>query len=588
MSTPSSNQKQFLKRLSKDGTQGYTQTDSAGKKNSSKRGKPAKLKGNDDLFNTIGTPSLHHSYGSKTPSHASERAVVNDRLFKTGNPNVNFHLFCIANDLADKQKIAKEKANEDLMILKEQLYDMDPATEEIGSMCDEFLDIKCGKMRSAHLHKFVSRAQKLRPIFAAAKARGKGSDSGKNPAVTFLFAISNVLRLWESVKKRMADEQASSKKADVKSSKHVSSPSVDTDFVRKRRLRIHDFDLLKPIGKGAYGRVFLARKKKTDGTEGKLCAIKVMRKSELSQKNNIDLVLAERKIHSSIHHPFVVSLYAAFQSRTFLFLCMEYCNGGDLQALLRNVSYLDEDVALSYLAEICLAVGFLHDNDVIHRDLKPENVLIDRTGHIKLTDFGLSEFGLGKSSKLVKIGEESPTFSSGTESKYTEANDTADEGKTSFPGASKMEEDSHKHAGSSEGQRLVGTPTPDKVFENVLNHNIKWPSDDEISKGAKSFIRSLLEPDPEHRLGANGFAGIQKSQFFKDVDWKELSSLKGAVPFVPDVEDAKDTSYFTNVEIDSSDILAPTPKHLRTASSSLGDSIDTRFAGFDGALDATL
>ena len=272
--------------------------------------------------------------------------------------------------------------------------------------------------------------------------------------------LSHFRKLYtpESVKKRMADEQASSKKADVKSSKHVSSPSVDTDFARKRRLRIHDFDLLKPIGKGAYGRVFLARKKKTDGTEGKLCAIKVMRKSELSQKNNIDLVLAERKIHSSIHHPFVVSLYAAFQSRTFLFLCMEYCNGGDLQALLRNVSYLDEDVALSYLAEICLAVGFLHDNDVIHRDLKPENVLIDRTGHIKLTDFGLSEFGLGKSSKLVKIGEESPTFSSGTESKYTEANDTADEGKTTFSGSSKMEEDSHKHSGSSEGQRLVGTP----------------------------------------------------------------------------------------------------------------------------------
>ena len=140
---------------------------------------------------------------------------------------------------------------------------------------------------------------------------------------------------------------------------------------------------------------------------------------------------------------------------------------------------------------------------------------------------------------------------------------------------------------------LTGIPpfnakTPDKVFENVLNHNIKWPSDDEVSKGAKTFIRSLLEPNPEHRLGANGFAEIQQSQFFKDVDWKELSSLKGAVPFVPDVEDAKDTSYFTNVEIDSSDILAPTPKHLRTASSSLGDSIDTRFAGFDGALDATL
>lgn len=107
----------------------------------------------------------------------------------------------IANDLADKQKIAKEKADEDLVVLKEQLYDMDPATEEIGGMCDEFLEIACGKMRSSHLHNFVSRAQRLRPIFATAKKLGKGSDSAKNPAVTFLFAISNVLRLWGKYRK---------------------------------------------------------------------------------------------------------------------------------------------------------------------------------------------------------------------------------------------------------------------------------------------------------------------------------------------------------------------------------------------------
>ena len=97
--------------------------------------------------------------------------------------------------------VAKEKADEDLVSLKEQLYDMDSATEEIGSMCDEFLDITCGKMRSSHLHEFVSRAQRLRPIFSAAKTRGKSSDSAKNPAVTFLFAISNVLRLWGKCEK---------------------------------------------------------------------------------------------------------------------------------------------------------------------------------------------------------------------------------------------------------------------------------------------------------------------------------------------------------------------------------------------------
>ena len=110
-----------------------------------------------------------------------------------------------------------------------------------------------------------------------------------------------------------------------------------------------------------------------------------------------------------------------------------------------------------------------------------------------------------------------------------------------------------------------------------------------MSKIAKKFIRGLLEPNPDERLGSGkGFADIQKSPFFNEIDWKELSSLKGVVPFVPDVTDAKDTSYFTNVEIDSSDIMAPTPKHLRSTSSSLGDSIDMRFAGFDGALDATM
>ena len=127
-----------------------------------------------------------------------------------------------------------------------------------------------------------------------------------------------------------------------------------------------------------------------------------------------------------------------------------------MQALLRNVSYLDEDVALSYLAEICLAVGFLHDNAVIHRDLKPENVLIDRTGHIKLTDFGLSEFGLGKSSKLVKIGEEALPFPVVRNRNIRKIMMTKE--KAGFSGPSKMEEDTHKHSGSSEGQELVGTP----------------------------------------------------------------------------------------------------------------------------------
>jgi serine/threonine protein kinase len=152
---------------------------------------------------------------------------------------------------------------------------------------------------------------------------------------------------------------------------------------------IRDFDILKPISRGAFGRVYLASKK----TTGDLYAIKVFQKSELVRKNLVRRVRAERDILATIQNPFVVRFIWSFESARKLFLVMEFLPGGDLFSLLSNLGYLDEDVARQYVAEIVLALEYLHQAGIVHRDLKPDNILIDRDGHIKLTDFGLSKQG---------------------------------------------------------------------------------------------------------------------------------------------------------------------------------------------------
>jgi serine/threonine protein kinase len=156
---------------------------------------------------------------------------------------------------------------------------------------------------------------------------------------------------------------------------------------------IDSFEILKHISRGAYGHVVLAAKKTTRD----LYAIKVVRKSHTRRKNNLERIKTERQVLASAEHPFVVSLYYSFQSAKNLYMVMEFVNGGDLYSLLQNVGYLEEDVTCLYVAEIGLALHYLHSTlGVVHRDIKPENVLIHQDGHIKLTDFGLSVFGLSE------------------------------------------------------------------------------------------------------------------------------------------------------------------------------------------------
>ncbi|KAI9676549.1 MAG: rim15, signal transduction response regulator [Caeruleum heppii] len=162
---------------------------------------------------------------------------------------------------------------------------------------------------------------------------------------------------------------------------------------------IKDFEIIKPISKGAFGSVYLSKKKST----GDYFAIKVLKKTDMVAKNQVTNVKAERAIMMwQGQSDFVAKLYWTFSSKDYLYLVMEYLNGGDCASLVKVLGGLPEDWAKKYLAEVVLGLEHLHGRGIVHRDLKPDNLLIDQHGHLKLTDFGLSRMGLiGRQKRIL-------------------------------------------------------------------------------------------------------------------------------------------------------------------------------------------
>lgn len=171
---------------------------------------------------------------------------------------------------------------------------------------------------------------------------------------------------------------------------------------------IKDFEIIKPISKGAFGSVYLAKKKST----GDYFAIKVLKKADMVAKNQVTNVKAERAIMMwQGESEFVAKLYWTFSSKDYLYLVMEYLNGGDCASLIKILGGLPEDWAKKYLGEVILGVEHLHNRGIVHRDLKPDNLLIDQKGHLKLTDFGLSRMGLiGRQKRVLdsNVNESAP------------------------------------------------------------------------------------------------------------------------------------------------------------------------------------
>ena len=177
------------------------------------------------------------------------------------------------------------------------------------------------------------------------------------------------------------------------------SPLLVSTTPKHQAPSIKDYEIIKPISKGAFGSVFLAKRKLT----GDYVAIKVLKKSDMIAKNQVTNVKAERAIMmAQCDSDHVVQLIASFQSTHYLYLVMEYLNGGDLATLLHNMGTLPDVWARQYIAEVIVDVDDLHSKGIVHRDLKPDNLLIDHWGHVKLTDFGLSRMGLVNRQRTIE------------------------------------------------------------------------------------------------------------------------------------------------------------------------------------------
>lgn len=304
---------------------------------------------------------------------------------------------------------------------------------------------------------------------------------------------------------------------------------------------INDFKILKPITKGGFARVYLAKKKAT----GDYYAIKVLKKQDMVEKNQVENVIAERNILATVSCPYVVRLYYAFQTKENLCLAMEFLNGGDLFSLLMAMGCFEEDVARFYIAETLLAVEYLHSRGIVHRDIKPDNVLINSKGHVKLTDFGLSHVGLSKqTAEFLKTVDEEDKLEG--------------EGVVGTPdylapevllGLKHNECVDYWAIGCILYEFITGVPpfsgdSPQEIFQNILTGEIVWPDvPEDMSENAKDLITKLLASDPHERLGANGMEEVKKHPFFDGLEWDKLFEVK-VPPFVPTESSPDDTSYF--------------------------------------------
>ncbi|XP_026831808.1 serine/threonine-protein kinase greatwall isoform X2 [Drosophila erecta] len=174
---------------------------------------------------------------------------------------------------------------------------------------------------------------------------------------------------------------------------------------------IKDFVIIKPISRGAFGKVFLGYK---NNDSKRLFAIKVMRKSEMINKNMVSQVITERNALALSRSQFCVSLFYSLQSLSYVYLVMEYMVGGDLKSLLAMFGYFDEPTARFYVAEMVMALQYLHQHGIVHRDIKPDNMLLSASGHVKLTDFGLSKIDMRRDLEISDLINCSPNLNART------------------------------------------------------------------------------------------------------------------------------------------------------------------------------
>ncbi|KAG6068337.1 hypothetical protein E4U32_001121 [Claviceps aff. humidiphila group G2b] len=303
---------------------------------------------------------------------------------------------------------------------------------------------------------------------------------------------------------------------------------VGVEYVETRagKLKIEDFELLKVVGKGSFGKVMQVRKKDTN----RIYALKTIRKAHIISRSEVAHTLAERSVLAQINNPFIVPLKFSFQSPEKLYFVLAFVNGGELFHHLQKEHRFDVNRARFYTAELLCALECLHGFSVIYRDLKPENILLDYQGHIALCDFGLCKLDM-------KDEDRTNTFCGTPEYLAPEL----------LMGKGYNKTVDWWTLGVLLYEMLTGLPpfydeNTNDMYRKILSEPLHFS--DVVPPAAKDLLTKLLNRDPEERLGANGSAEIKAHPFFHAIDWRKLLQRKYEPTFKPSVVDALDTKNF--------------------------------------------
>ncbi|KAH8680621.1 kinase-like domain-containing protein [Xylariales sp. PMI_506] len=305
---------------------------------------------------------------------------------------------------------------------------------------------------------------------------------------------------------------------------------VGVEYVETRvgKLTIDDFELLKVVGKGSFGKVMQVRKKDTS----RIYALKTIRKAHIISRSEVAHTLAERSVLAQINNPFIVPLKFTFQSPEKLYFVLAFVNGGELFYHLQKEQRFDVNRARFYTAELLCALECLHGFNVIYRDLKPENILIDYQGHIALCDFGLCKLDM-------KDEDRTNTFCGTPEYLAPEL----------LMGQGYNKTVDWWTLGVLLYEMLTGLPpfydeNTNEMYRKILSEPLHFPGPEIVPPAAKDLLTKLLNRNPEERLGVNGSAEIKAHPFFHAIDWRKLLQRKYEPTFKPSVADALDTENF--------------------------------------------
>ncbi|KAL2098661.1 hypothetical protein ACEWY4_005141 [Coilia grayii] len=302
-------------------------------------------------------------------------------------------------------------------------------------------------------------------------------------------------------------------------------------YLTKPRLKVtmHDFEYLKLLGKGTFGKVILVKEKAT----GKYYAMKILKKEVIVAKDEVAHTLTENRVLQNSKHPFLTGLKYSFQTHDRLCFVMEYANGGELFFHLSRERVFSEERARFYGAEIVSALDYLHaERNVVYRDLKLENLMLDKDGHIKITDFGLCKEG-------IKDGATMKTFCGTPEYLAPEVLEDNDYGRAvDWWGLGVVMYEMMC------GRLPFYNQDHEKLFELILMEEIRFPRT--LSPEAKSLLAGLLKKDPKQRLGGgpDDAKEIMQHKFFAGIVWQDVYEKKLVPTFKPQVTSETDTRYF--------------------------------------------